>query len=88
VSYFNVAHRAHSLGLGHGHIMATIDRVIGLSGNYTSYASTRIRVVVFAAWNEMNVAVKHRLTGDLATVDPYVEPKDRRVLLFHVRTRF
>jgi hypothetical protein len=50
-----------------------IDRVIGLSGNYTSYTSTRIRVVAFATWNEMNVAVHHRLASDPSAVDPYVE---------------
>jgi hypothetical protein len=50
--------------------------VIGLSGNYTAYTSTRIWVVARATWNEMNVAVHHRLPSDLAAVDPYVETQD------------
>jgi hypothetical protein len=64
-------------------MVAFIDRVIGLSGNYTSYTSTRIRVVSCATWNEMNVAVHHGLASDLAAVDPYVETQDGWIFLKH-----
>ena len=68
-------------GSVHGSIVAFNDRVVVLSRNYSSYASTRIRIVTLPTRNEVNMSVHYRLTSNRATVDSYVETEHRRIFL-------
>ena len=60
--------------------MLCIRGVVSLSWNHTPNASTWIRAIASATWDQMDMAMRHRLTGDCATVDANIEASNGLIL--------